>query len=238
MKIEICVDTIEAIKRLEKVQDYVDRIELCSCLVQGGLTPSLGMLKIARKIFKKEIYVMIRPRVGDFLYSNEEIEIMRQDIREFKDFCDGFVFGVLTKQGGVDKEKTLELVHLSRPKGVTFHRAFDVSSNLQESLIDLIELKIERVLTSGGENVIQNGITNIENLIKIGKDKIIIMGGSGVNKGIVPKMMEIGIQEIHFSSKIDIRSEMDDLPKISFGNDPYSVDTENIKEIFSIINKN
>ena len=233
---EVCVDSAESI--VSAIESNVNRIELCGSLSEGGLTPSIGITKLAKKLISNtsiELYVMIRPRPSDFLYSNLEFEIMKNDITALKDLCDGFVFGILTKEGTIDKTRTEELIKLCRPKGITFHRAFDMCFNLEESLKDLMDLKIERVLTSGGEKNVEHGFETIKNLLKISDKKIIIMPGSGVNKKNIKNLIEIGITEFHLSGRKNERISKMKFKnlKCDMGNEYLILDSNIIKEVIT-----
>eukprot|EP01080_Neovahlkampfia_damariscottae_P009327 gene9327-1414_t len=199
---EVCVDSVESI--VSAIEANVNRIELCSSLNEGGLTPSIGLTKLAKQMISKtsiELYIMIRPRPSDFLYSELEFRIMKEDINSLKEYCDGFVFGILKKDATVDKVRVEELIKLSRPKGVTFHRAIDMCFDIETSLKDLMELKVDRILTSGGEKNVDEGLEMIKKLLKISNQKIIIMPGSGVNNQNIKKLVDIGITEYHLSGR-------------------------------------
>src|SRR5689334_14229162 len=145
MLIEICVDS--AAGAFAAQSGGADRVELCANLLEGGTTPSAGTIKVIRRGLKIGLQVIIRPRGGDFLYDEHEIEIMREDIRIAKDLgADGIVIGCLTAQGEIDKTRTQELISLARPLNVTFHRAFDMCGDARQGLEDLIALGAERVL--------------------------------------------------------------------------------------------
>ena len=151
MKIEICVDSAEGVAAAER--GGADRVELCDNLLEGGTTPSAGCIKLARKLSRILIHVIIRPRGGDFFYSDTEMEVMREDIRIAKSLgADGVVIGCLTRGGAVDIPKTQALLAEARPMKVTFHRAFDMCQDPRRALEDLATLGIERVLTSAAVN--------------------------------------------------------------------------------------
>ena len=149
MIVEICVDCLDSVAACAEAG--ADRIELCAGLVEGGTTPSAGFIKAARQIFPGRIMTMIRPRAGDFLYSPAEAALMRDDIRTARDLsADGVVFGCLTADGEIDTALAAEFAAAAAGMDMTFHRAFDVSRDLTQSLETLIQLGIPRVLTSGG----------------------------------------------------------------------------------------
>ena len=153
-KIEICVDSVQSCISAEK--GGADRLELCGNMFEGGTTPSYGVLELAREKVNATIYAMVRPRGGDFCYDDIEFEIMKKEIKLMKELkIDGIVFGILTKDGRVDKERCSELLDLWGSSKATFHRAIDVSSNLNKACEDIISLGFERILTSGGDNKIK-----------------------------------------------------------------------------------
>ena len=196
----------------------VDRIELCAALSEGGLTPSVGFLIAARRIFHGTILMMIRPRCGDFLYSNEEINLMLADIEQGKQHgADGFVFGCLQPTGEIDPTLTARLRDAAQPKQVTFHRAFDVTPDLSRSLETLIDLGIPRVLTSGGECDVWRGSQRLRELIEQANERIIILPGGGVTADRAQELLECThAKEIHLSARHTVPSKMkfqrDDVP--------------------------
>ncbi|HNZ94933.1 MAG TPA: copper homeostasis protein CutC [Sphaerochaeta sp.] len=189
-KIEICLDSVESIIASE--QGGADRVEFCSDLFEGGLTPSLGMFKVAKGRTAIPINVMIRPRGGDFCYSDLEFEAMKEDARLFKEAgANALVFGILTPEGKIDKKRSRELIAIARPLPVTFHRAFDMTSDPFEAIEDLIELGVERVLTSGGEASVLEGADLLARLIKEYGNRIVIMPGAGITKRNFEKIHSI-----------------------------------------------
>eukprot|EP00123_Amoebidium_parasiticum_P021030 comp6035_c0_seq1/m.1879 comp6035_c0_seq1/g.1879 ORF comp6035_c0_seq1/g.1879 comp6035_c0_seq1/m.1879 type:complete len:267 (-) comp6035_c0_seq1:104-904(-) len=147
--LEVCIDSVASAIAAE--EGGADRVELCSALSEGGLTPSIGLLKTVKKRTQKvKVFPIIRPRAGDFLYSEDEFQVMLSDIQELKSAgADGVVVGVLLADGTVDEERTRRLIEAARPLPVTFHRAFDMTRDLQEAFSTLLSLGIDRVLTSG-----------------------------------------------------------------------------------------
>jgi len=167
-----------------------DRIELCDNPHEGGTTPSAGFITAARKILRIPVYVMIRPRGGDFHYSDQEFDIMRSDIQYCKQAgCDGVVLGILTKEGHVDKKRTAILTGYAYPMGVTFHRAFDRCADAFKALDDIIETGCERILTSGQQRTALQGAARIHELISKADDRIIIMPGSGISSGNISDLL-------------------------------------------------
>ncbi len=186
------------------------RIELCDNPGEGGTTPSYGFIKAARENLQIELFPIIRPRGGDFLYSDAEFEVMKTDVKICKELgCDGVVIGMLNTDGSVDKERCKELVALAYPMGVTFHRAFDRVSNSSQALEDIIEIGCERILTSGLHPNALNGADTIAALIKQADEKIIIMPGSGVRSDNIIEIAEkTGAVEFHTSARMNIESKM------------------------------
>ena len=188
-----------------------DRIELCDNPGEGGTTPSYGFIKAARKILQLQLYPIIRPRGGDFLYSAEEFDIMKTDIAICKELgCDGVVLGMLNKEGSIDKKRCSQLVALAYPMGVTFHRAFERCANPFEALEDIIEIGFERILTSGQQPTALEGAHFINELIRQADDRIIIMPGSGVRSTNLAEIAQkTGATEFHSSARIWIASAME-----------------------------
>ncbi len=209
MKLEIIGFNIESCIAAQEA--VANRIELCASPGEGGATPSYAFIKAAREKLHIDLYVMIRPRGGDFLYSDEEFEIMKADIVICKQSgCDGIVTGILTKDGIVDKERCKELVELAYPLEATFHRAFDRVVNPFEALEEIIDLGFERILTSGLKPKAIEGKETLEALIKQAEDRIIIMPGSGVTSENIIEMAEsTGAKEFHSSASIFVESKME-----------------------------
>jgi len=195
--IEICVDSVASARAAER--GGAQRLELCSDLLEGGITPSLGLLEAVRAGISIPLHTIIRPRAGDFCYSDDEFEIMRRDIAFAKRAgADGVVFGVLDVSGHVDIPRTRQLIELARPMSVTFHRAFDVSADLHQSLEDVCDAGADRILTSGGEQDAMTGIDMIAKLVQSSRARISIMAGSGITAKTVPQILErTGVREIH-----------------------------------------
>jgi copper homeostasis protein len=206
--LEVCVDSIESAIAVDS--GGADRIELCSSLLEGGLTPSPGVISTVLSKVSLGVFVMIRPRGGDFCYSADEFKAMEQDVRAAKQLgADGVVFGILTEDGRVDAARTHRLVEIARPLKVTFHRAFDMSRDLGESLEDLIRLGVDRVLTSGGEQNVELGQSRIANLQRRAKDRIILMAGAGITEDNVRQIISVtGVREIHASLRSSVPGPM------------------------------
>ena len=209
MKLEIIGFNIESCIAAQNAG--ADRIELCDGPGEGGTTPSYGFIKAAREVLDIDLYVMIRPRGGDFLYSNEEFEIMKTDVAVCKEIgCDGIVFGILTTDGKVDKKRCKEIIELAYPLEATFHRAFDRVADPFEALEDVIELGFERILTSGLKPKAEEGRQTIFELISKADDRIIIMPGSGItSENIISIAESTGARELHSSASFFEESKME-----------------------------
>lgn len=186
------------------------RIELCDNPADGGTTPSYGLIQAAREILHIDLYVMVRPRGGDFLYSESEFEIMQADVEMCRELgCNGVVIGLLKFDGSVDKERTRTLVELAQPMGVTFHRAFDRTRDPLQALEDIIETGCERILTSGQLPNCLDGSSLIAELRKQADGRIIIMPGSGLkSSNIIDVARATGATEFHASARTVAKSGM------------------------------
>ena len=193
------------------VEGGADRIELCANLAEGGTTPSYGTIKQCREAFSVSLYPIIRPRGGDFLYTKDEFEIMLQDVKLCKQLgCDGIVIGLLNMDGTIDMVRIAVLVEAAYPMGITFHRAFDRCKDPFVAMEQLIEIGCERILTSGQEPSVVDGVKLVTELNKKADDRIIIMPGSGVRKENIKMLAErTGCMEFHSSLRGKERSKMD-----------------------------
>ncbi len=208
MRVEICVDSMESARAAQR--GGADRVELCDNLLEGGTTPSAGCIKLARRCLKIGLQVIIRPRGSDFLYNDDEMEVMREDIRIAKDLgADGVVTGCLTEEGNIDRQRTSELIKLARPLNVTFHRAFDMCRDPRQGLEDLIALGVDRVLTSGQEASCLEGLGLIAALQKQAAGRIIVMPGGGITPQNVRQIVDgTGVTEVHLSARTPVESKM------------------------------
>jgi copper homeostasis protein len=199
--LEAPVFTVEA--ALKAAEYGIDRLELCSDFGEGGETPSAGALAFLKEKLEIPIFVMIRPRGGDFVYTSEELYVMKKDISILKNLgADGFVFGVLDQEGHVDKEACKYLINVAEELPCTFHRAFDIAADKKKALNTIIDLGFHRILTSGGENDVTKGLDTILELMEMAKDDIIIMPGGGSKPEHVSQLNQNGhLQEIHASCK-------------------------------------
>jgi copper homeostasis protein len=198
--LEICVESVDHAVAAER--GGAQRIELCSDLPSGGITPSAGLMQTVRRRVSIPIHVLIRPRPGDFCYSDSELEIMRNDILAARQFgMDGVVLGVLRPNAHVDIERTRALVELARTLTVTFHRAFDDVQNLDSSLEDVIQTGASRVLTSGGEARATDALSILARLVQAARDRIVLMPCGGINsENIVQVIQKTRAQEVHTSA--------------------------------------
>jgi copper homeostasis protein len=222
---------------LNAVENGADRIELFENLPEGGCTPSYGMLIQCIKNISIPIYVMIRPRGGDFCYSKDEIEIMKSDIKMVKKLgFAGVVFGVLDAKGNINKKVCRSLLKKCGAMPATFHRAFDRTSNLEKSIQSIIDLGFERVLTSGGKPTVMEGINAIATLQSKYGNNIIIMPGSGVNSQNLKEIKEkTKCLEFHATAKTKVK---DSLKNESFSDTHFASDIVEIKELLRVLNSN
>lgn len=197
---EICVDSVEGVKAARDAG--AARVELCASLIEGGITPSRGMIRAARSVQGIKLHVIIRPRGGDFLFSDAEFDVMAADIETAKaEGADGVVIGQLTADGVINVPRTRELMAIARPMAVTFHRAFDMTPDPITALETLIELGVERVLTSGQEASVLEGLPLIAELVSQARDRIIVMPGGGITQRNVERIVSAAKpKEIHFAA--------------------------------------
>lgn len=200
--LEICASSIQSVINADKAGAH--RIELCSNLEQGGITPSYGTIQRALLRSKTPIYVLIRPRAGNFVYDNDEIRIMVEDIKACKQLgCHGIVVGVLTAANTVDIWRMQELVTHAHPLPVTFHRAFDDCEDRARALEDVIASGCTRILTSGGAETAEEGIEVLKELVKMAAGRVLIMPGAGVTVANVAEIVELtGVTDVHASAKV------------------------------------
>lgn len=208
VNMEVCANSLESALAAQK--GGAIRVELCDNLPEGGTTPSYAQIALAKQKLHIKVYPIIRPRGGDFLYSDLEFELMKTDIKTCKSLnCDGIVIGILKADGSVDRNRCAELIALAAPMPVTFHRAFDMCNDLQKALEDIIELGCERILTSGGESSALKGAETIARLIEQANGRIIIMPGAGVSTDNIRTIIQTtGATEFHASAKQAVKSLM------------------------------
>ncbi len=208
-KLEVIGFTIESCLIAQAAGAH--RIELCDNPSEGGTTPSYGFIKTARENLSIELYPIIRPRGGDFLYSEIEFELMKADIQICKNLgCDGVVIGMLNSDGTVDKQRCKQLVDIAQPMGVSFHRAFDRTKDPFKALEDIISIGCERILTSGQKSVATDGVALLNELVKQANGRIIIMPGSGVRSDNVETLVKkTNATEFHTSARTYTDSKME-----------------------------
>ena len=200
-RLEICAFNLSS--TLVAQQAGADRIEFCAGPEEGGTTPSAGAIRTARELLRIALYPIIRPRGGDFLYSDEEFRSMIRDIEYCKQVgCNGVVFGILLADGSVDKARCARLVEIAYPLGVTFHRAFDWCANPFEAMETIIGIGCERILTSGQRPKALEGVEMIDQLVREADDRIVIMPGSGIRSANIVELAEkTGASEFHTSAR-------------------------------------
>jgi len=208
-KLEICANSFSSALAAEK--GGANRVELCENMAEGGTTPSYAQIKMCKERLRIEVWPIIRPRGGDFLYSDDEFELMKEDIKVCKSLkCDGVVIGILLANGEIDKKRCAALIELAKPMPVAFHRAFDMSKDLEKALEDLIEIGSARVLTSGGFENAFNGIASISKLVAQANGRIEIMPGAGISPNNIKEIAtKTGAQNFHSSARVAIKSKME-----------------------------
>lgn len=239
--LEICCGDIESVAAANL--GNADRIELCSALSEGGLTPSFGLIKQSISISKIPINVLIRPRAGDFLYTDLEKENMLIDISTAKKLgANGIVIGALNPNGTIDVDFCEEMINSAGKMNITFHRAFDMCADLHRSLLDIIDLGCDTLLTSGLATSAEKGLEQLSHLHALACGKISIMAGSGVNPSNASSLITKGkVDALHASARTIHRSNMQYTnPHVSMGNkefDEYSIlksDIDTVKQLAHI----
>lgn len=242
MKYIIEIATSDFTTTKSAVEGGADRIELCANLAEGGTTPSYGTIKQCREAFAVSLYPIIRPRGGDFLYADEEFSIMLQEIKLCKQLaCDGIVTGVLNIDGTIDVKRMSLLIEAAYPLGVTFHRAFDRCKEPFEALEQLIEIGCERILTSGQQPSVVDGVELVAELQRKADERIIIVPGSGVRKENIKMLAEkTGCVEFHSSLRGKKPGKMEFLhPSFKNSEESYSnnaIDVEEVKNLIDALN--
>lgn len=244
-KLEICCFTAES--ALKAAQAGAHRIELCDNIAEGGTTPSYATIDWVVKQLQIPVNVIVRPRGGDFLYSDTEYHLIKEDIAQIKKLgANGIVIGFLTSAGDIDLQRTAEVIGLAAPMEITFHRAFDMCRNPFIALKQLKALGVTRILTSGGYANAEKGAGIIAQLVLKAKDNIIIMPGSGINEKNLGDLIHLTqANEYHSSAKTFIEGEMqfkNNNVSMSGNNAPdefrhISVDTSQIKQMLNILSE-
>jgi len=239
--LEVCANSVTS--ALAAQDGGASRVELCENLYEGGTTPSHGEILLARKLLHIKLYVLIRPRGGDFLYTDLEFNVMKADVSYcIEAGCDGIVIGMLNADGTIDKERCTELVKMAKQwgMGVTFHRALDMSADMFQSLEDIIEIGCERILTSGGKSTAIEGSRIITQLIEKAAGRIKIMPGCGVSETNVADLVHFtGVTEVHSSARVRVQSKMNYKNEhIIMGDnygDEYSIDVTDVERVKMIL---
>ena len=244
MKCELCSYSIEACYTAARLG--VDRVEICASPAEGGVTPSMGLIKRACEIPDIETSVMIRPRGGDFLYTDEEFKLMKRDINYAREAgATGVVLGILTEDGRVDVERTRLLVEEAQGMDITFHRAIDMTRDYLQAVEDVISTGCTRILTSGGYNKAIDGVANIGRAVAVAAGRIELMAGSGVTVTNALQLAMTGIDALHFSAKKMMPGRMTYRnPLIAMGGDTSmdeyalrGVDEKEVKSIIELIHQ-
>ncbi|MFG2104182.1 copper homeostasis protein CutC [Micromonospora echinaurantiaca] len=200
---EICIDSVEGAIAAEAAG--ADRVELCSALFDGGLTPSIGTIETAlRSVDRIRVHVIVRPRAGDFIYSPAEVDAMVRDVQAaVAAGAHGVVIGALTPEGDVDVPTTRKLIEAAGDVSITFHRAFDMVRDPFQALEQLVELGVHRVLTSGQEVSVLEGAPLIAELVRRAGDRIVVMPGGGITPRNIARIIEAtGAREYHFAALV------------------------------------
>ncbi|WEM44521.1 copper homeostasis protein CutC (plasmid) [Photobacterium sp. DA100] len=217
--LEVCVDTPESVNNA--INGGADRLELCSSLILGGLTPSPGLAKYALSQTNIPCYALIRPRNGNFVYSTAEVDIMVDDIYLLKKLgVTGFVIGALTPKGQIDIDSIQRLKESAQGCDITFHRAFDHIPTPYEAMDKLIDMGIQRILTSGQQTSAEQGIELIKSLQAHAGNRLSLMAGAGVDEYNAAKIISAtGIKEIHASCKVKRNCHYESLSNLSMGSE-------------------
>lgn len=208
-QIEVCANSVES--ALNAQNAGADRVELCAGMPEGGTTPSIGQIMMARELLTRtKLHVIIRPRGGDFLYTDLEVQTMIKDIQAAKELqVDGIVIGCLTANGDVDVKQMEHLMREADGLSVTFHRAFDMCRNPHQTLQEIIALGCDRILTSGQQPTAVQGIPMLKQLQMEADEHIIIMPGCGINPTNIQQIAnETGTKEFHLSGRTNVNSRM------------------------------
>jgi copper homeostasis protein len=199
-RIEVCVEGVDGLLAAQAAG--ADRVELCVSLMEGGITPSLGVVREALRVATVPFHVIVRPRGGDFLYSEQEFLAMRADVLSLRELgVAGVVIGCLAADGSVDEVRTRDLVQLARPLKVTFHRAFDMTADHRAAVEALVRCGVDRVLTSGLRDTAMEGLDNLRDTVAAAAGRIVVMACGGLDEtNIAFVRRETGCDEVHFAA--------------------------------------
>jgi copper homeostasis protein len=234
---EVCANSLQS--AIAAQLGGADRIELCAQLDAGGITPSAATIKLAIKHLSIPVFVLIRPRSGDFIYNDHDIRVMKEDIIIAKELgAAGVVIGLLTPKGEIDIERTCELVQLAKPMQFTFHRAFDRARDPLTALEDLIRTGADRILTSGQKRSAWEGRALLKTLVEKASGRITILAGASINPDNVSEIIDFtGVREVHASCSLKLRSKMEYASALD-AESPLSVtDVETVKQIVALLKK-
>lgn len=225
--VECCANSVQS--AINGQAGGAERVELCANLEQGGTTPSAASICLAREALEIDLYVLIRPRTGNFVYSELELEEILEDIAFCNEIgCDGVVIGALDKEGRVHQQQLQKMVEAAGKMGITFHRAFDVAADAKQALETIVECGCDRLLTSGQAPKATDGIKILKQLVEQADNRIEIMVGSGVNANNCLSFYPIGIRQFHLSGTELITQEADDF---SFGANILQTNPQKIQEV-------
>ncbi len=222
MRLEICIDSIES--AMAAKAGGAHRLEICSALALGGTTPSYGLVQQCVDLGGIETAMMIRPRDGDFCYDDDELSVIQADIEIAKQLnADGIVFGALSPNHEIDIRTCQLVIEWARPMEVTFHRAFDVTNDPAWAIDQLLELGVDRLLTSGQAPTAPEGMELLSRLVRSAGEQLCVMAGSGINASNVAKLVQsTGVREIHGSASV-VRSTDESPTGIQFAMTPRRV---------------
>jgi copper homeostasis protein len=206
MVLEVCIDSVES--AIAAAHGGAKRVELCSDLLEGGITPSAGLIASVRRNISIEVFVMIRPRGGDFCYTSQEFEVMQDEIVHARQLgADGIVLGLLDEAAHIDVARTSKLVKMAAPLPTTFHRAIDMTPDLLEALEDVVATGATRVLTSGGSPTVERGLAQIARMVKAANNRVSIMPGGGLTPANIGWIaQQTGAKEFHSSARMSSES--------------------------------
>jgi copper homeostasis protein len=204
--VEVCVSGIESARAAQA--GGADRVELCDHFEAGGVTPSAGAIAVACRRLTIPVHVLIRPRAGDFRYTEAEFVVMSRDVAYAKAAgAAGVVLGLLVEDGSIDRPRTAELIALARPMSVTFHKAFDEVGDPVAALEELVSLDVDRILTSGRARTAREGLETLGNLAQRAASRLVVMAGGGISESDVPSLVGAGLRELHVGSSVMSESE-------------------------------